>query len=89
MLFKTLKHKTAPDTYGVATIFENGKWELGMTSIPTLQPMAATIEGLTEYWKAQNNSEFLVEQLKDYELVTVQVIPAIESKFEIKCTNPQ
>lgn len=70
--FKTLRHKTLPDTYG--TLMRVGDtYELGHTSVPVLQPSTATKEGMIEYY-SQWGMEKAIEQLEDYSLTTVGIV---------------
>ncbi len=69
MLFKTLKHKTLPDTYGYGN---DNPLEFSHCNTPELKPMTATMEGLKDYYKAYPIAQ---EQLNDYDLITVEVTP--------------
>lgn len=70
--FKTLRHKTLPDTYGV--LMQVGEeYEIGHSSVPVLQPSTATKEGMIEYY-SQWNMLKVVEQLEDYSLNTVGIV---------------
>lgn len=83
MRFKTLKHKTLPDTFGYIDDLpqddefksspEFYAWEIGHCEIPVLQPMTATMEMAIEYWGKQERTDGLMEQLNDYEMVEVEV----------------
>lgn len=71
--FKTLKHKTLPDVFGVISDHSSDdSKEILQSSIPTLQPMTATPENMLEYWKSNNMLE-LIETFKDYDLVEVEL----------------
>lgn len=72
MQFKTLKHKTLPDTFGIIDQFEDSNHEIAHGSIPNLQPMTATMELMKQYWE-KRGQHLVVSQLGDYELVEVDV----------------
>lgn len=90
MRFKTLKHKTLPDTFGVATEFpddnnEKLHWEIAQTLTPVLQPMTATMKMEIEYWTecsfiSSENGKLMMEYLKDYEMVVMDVKLVFESE---------
>jgi hypothetical protein len=73
MKFKVLRHKTLSDTYGM---FEG--IEIFQCAIPWLFPTTATKDLLIHYWTTSNEfldeeKEFLIEQLNDYDLVLVNL----------------
>ena len=69
--YKALKHKTLPGTYG----YEAGNpVELCHVSIPRLLGMNNTMESIRAYWHDQ---PLILEQLNDYDLITVMVIPGL------------
>lgn len=91
MRFKTLKHKTLEDTFGCAIeVADEGDhmlshWEIAHTSTPVLQPMSATMKMVYEYWTessfiSSENGRLIVEYLKDYEMVVVDVKLVFESE---------
>jgi hypothetical protein len=48
-------------------------WEIVYGTIPLLQPITATMEMAIEYWMKHEHSELLLEQLKDYDMIEVEV----------------
>lgn len=79
MRFKTLKHKALPNTYGAVELFKNEYYpngerhEICHSSIPTLQPITATMQEIINYWKKRKDEDELLKQLSDYELVMVDI----------------
>lgn len=76
-IFKTLKHRTLKDYFGYV-MKHDGKMEIWHSAIPTLQPRSATIPGMVKMYCAE---ALLLEQLNDYDLITV-----IVSKLKKKST---
>lgn len=74
MQFKTLKHKTLPDTYAYPADYPV---ELSHIAIPQLQPITATMEFLKEYYRDHPKA---LEQLNDYDLVIVSVCEIKDNK---------
>lgn len=76
MLYKTLKHKTLPDTFGVvADGYEDHPMpEISHSSVPDLMPYSATREGLIGIMETDPINKTIIEQLKDYDLVTVSIM---------------
>lgn len=73
MQYKTLQHKTLPDTYGqILDLDDMPKMYQG--AIPNLQPMTATIEFMYDLYKRHSQ---ILEELNDYDLVTVEVYPGV------------
>lgn len=68
--FKTLRHKTLPDTYGYPADFPI---EFSHISTPQLMPATATMESLKEYYKDHPKAVQQLEQ--EYDLITVAVVP--------------
>ena len=72
MRFKTLKHKTLEDTFGM--FHEN---EIYHCSIPSLQPMTVTMENVMSYLSksvmSNNDVKDILSQLNDYDLIEVDI----------------
>lgn len=79
MQFKTLKHKTLADTYGhIIEAKIPSKFEIAHSTIPELKPITLTLELFIDYWKKYDQL-IVIEQLQDYDLVTVYVSQALPS----------
>lgn len=73
MKFKTLKHKTLPDTFGhIDNKYVDAGYEIFTSDIPYLQPITATYNKLTAYWEKRGEQD-VVKGLNDYRLVLVEV----------------
>jgi hypothetical protein len=80
MKFKTLKHKTFPDTFGqVIEVFDSSDrtYEIADSEIPYLQPLTATMEMSISYW-TKLDQKIVLEQLNGYEMVEVEVNVVME-----------
>jgi hypothetical protein len=74
MKFKSLLHKTLPDTFGVFMSLDEGMIKDADTEVfhspsPQLLGIGTDMEHLRKYY----NGTTAVEQLDDYEVVTVEV----------------
>jgi hypothetical protein len=69
MTFKTLLHKTLPDTFGVFVSVEDADTEIFQSPSPQLLGIGTDMEHLRKYYQGTT----AVEQLEDYEVVTVEV----------------
>lgn len=63
-MFKTLKHKTLPDTYGYIQ-----DYDIYHSSTPTLQPLTATMQEMRKL-----SGGLLEDALADYDLITVKLV---------------
>lgn len=75
--FKTLKHKSLPNVYGVISIYnpEDG-WEIAQSSTPNLHPITADLEKMKQSWKTQNQT-VLLEQIEDYNFIEVELLTVL------------
>lgn len=71
MTYKTLKHKTLPDTYGHPA---QDPVELAHSSTPWLLQPTCTYDDIKEVYGDQ---PFFMEQLPDYDLITINIIPGL------------
>jgi hypothetical protein len=69
MKFKTLLHKTLPDTFGVFVSVEDTDTEIFQSPSPQLLGIATDMEHLRKYYQGTT----ALEQLGDYEVVTVEI----------------
>jgi uncharacterized protein YfaP (DUF2135 family) len=69
MKFKALIHKTLPDTFGVFASVDGYDTEIFHSPSPQLLGIATDMEHLRKYYQGTT----AVEQLEDYEVVTVEV----------------
>lgn len=72
MQFKVLRHKQHPELFGYVDSVAIGEYEVVHGTVPNLLLITATMEGLKNYW-LKHNKEIIVQQLEDYDLVTVEV----------------
>lgn len=82
MKFKTLKHKELPDTYGYIEKLED-YYEILTGDTPALYPMSSTMEEMSKYWEHLHETA-LLEQLKDYDFIEVELLTPEELKNEGK-----
>ena len=66
MLYKTLKHKTLPDTFGFITDGQVYKYPT-----PAMYKNNLTMESLQKSYRGYSR---ITDELEDYELVDVEVI---------------
>jgi hypothetical protein len=69
MKFKTLLHKTLPDTFGVFMSVDGYDTEIFHSPYPQLLGIGTDMEHLRKYYQGTT----AVEQLDDYEVVTVEI----------------
>lgn len=72
-LYKTLKHKTIEGVYGAFVDEGLHASEMGNTTTPQLRPYECTMERLVIELEKNPANKYLLEQLKDYELVTIEI----------------
>ena len=72
MQFKTLKHKTLPDTFGIITksLDYTVSTEIYHGTMPALMGRLATMADIRNLYTGYTK---ILEQLDDYELVTVEL----------------
>lgn len=86
MKARVLRHKTLQGVFGL--IDETADGPVGTCEIyhihtPQLHPATATMEAMVEYWGKQMYGAHVIEQLKDYDMVEVDVIIPATTGSEI------